>query len=262
MALDLDDTLLSDDLTISDSNIKAIDRARKLGLKVTIATGRMWRSTLPFVRELDIDIPVITCQGALITDPYTSESISENPVPLPLAFQIIEESRRHGVHIQVYVGDNYYFDEYNDFSDLYHRLTGVEGIAVQSVEKFLNHEPLKILIMDSPENIALLTGIFVEKFNDKADITISKSNYLEFTKKNISKGYSLEFLAKKFGIPREAVIAVGDGFNDISMIKYAGLGVAMENAPDEVKKHANFITTSHENSGIANVINKFVLLEE
>lgn len=261
IAVDLDDTLLSDDLSISQINRQAIACAVSKGVKVTISTGRMFRSTLPYVEQLKIDIPVITYQGALIKNAYLQEVMLARPLPLDVSMEIIEESRKHGVHIQVYLGDDYFFDKHNGYSKMYYDLSGIEGKAVKSLEDFLTEAPLKILIMDSPETISYLTGLYSEKFKNKAEITISKSNYLEFTNIDASKGSALKYLADSLGIKRDEVIAVGDGYNDISMIKYAGLGVAMSNAPDDVKMHADYVTCSNEENGVAFVIEKFLLEE-
>lgn len=262
IAVDLDDTLLSDDLSISQINRQAISRAVSMGVKVTISTGRMFRSTLPYVEQLMLDVPVITYQGALIKNAVSKEVVLARPLPMDISFQIIEESRKHGVHLQVYIGDDYFFDKPNGYSQMYFDLSGIEGKAVKRLEEFLIENPLKILIMDSPETISYLTGHYADLFKGKAEITISKSNYLEFTNVNANKGSALEHLAQSFGIKREEVIAIGDGYNDISMIKYAGLGVAMSNAPEDVKRHADFITCSNEDNGVAYVIRKFVFEEE
>ena len=262
IAVDLDDTLLAGDLNISTINRQAISHAVSMGVKVTISTGRMFRSTMPYVQQLNLDVPVITYQGALIKNAISNEVVLARSLPLDISLEIIEESRKHGVYIQVYIGDDYYFDKHNGYSQMYYHLSGIEGKEVKRLEDFLDVEPLKVLIMDSPETISYLTGHYADMFRGKAEITISKSNYLEFTNIQASKGSALEYLAQSLGIKREEVIAIGDGYNDISMIKYAGLGVAMSNAPEDVKKYADFITYSNDDDGVAYVIKKFVLEEE
>jgi len=262
IAIDLDDTLLAQDLSISPINRQAISHAVSMGVIVTISTGRMFRSTVPYVEQLKLDVPVITYQGALIKNAISNEVVLARPLSLDISLEIIEESRKHGVHIQTYIGDDYFFDKHNGYSKMYYALSGIEGRAVKRLEDFLVEEPLKVLIMDSPETISYLTGLYTEMFKGKAEITISKSNYLEFTNIEASKGSALEHLAQSLGIKREEVIAIGDGYNDISMIKYAGLGVAMSNAPEDVKKHADFITHSNEDDGVAHVIKKFVIKED
>ncbi|MBT9150674.1 MAG: Sugar phosphatase YidA [candidate division WS2 bacterium] len=262
IAIDLDDTLLAADLSISPINRQAIACAVSKGVKVTISTGRMFRSTLPYVEQLKLDVPVITYQGALIKNAISKEVVLARSLPLDISLEIIEESRKHGVYVQIYIADDYFFDKRNGYNQMYYDLSGIEGKAVKRLEDFLVEEPLKILIMDSPETISYLTGHYADKFKGKAEITVSKSNYLEFTNIEASKGSALDYLSQLLGIKRDEVIAIGDGYNDISMIKYAGLGVAMSNAPDDVKKHADFITCSNEDNGVAYVINKFVLEEE
>lgn len=259
IAVDLDDTLLDNDLSISPINKQAIAEAAKRGVKVVISTGRMFVSTLPYAKELNLNLPVITYQGALIKDIVSDKVMLSRPVPIDIAKEIINESRKFGVHIQVYLGDDYYFDSHNGYSKLYYDLSGIEGKAVDCLETFLTQEPIKILIMDSPEKIADLTEHFTRLFGDKVEITISKSSYLEFTNITASKGTAVAFLAETYNIKKEEIIAIGDGYNDISMIQYAGLGVAMGNAPQAVKEIADFVTLPHYENGVAHCISKFVL---
>jgi len=262
IAVDLDDTLLSGDLSISPINSQAISDAVSRGVKVIVSTGRMFISTLHYVEQLKLDVPVITYQGALIKNAISNEVILAHTIPLDISKELIKESRKLGVYIQAYIGDDYYFDKHNGYSRYYYDLSGIEGKAVKRLEDFMVEEPLKLLIMDSPERILLLIQHFSSMFEFKVEITTSKSNYLEFTNINASKGKALEYLAQMFGIRREEVIAIGDNYNDISMIKYAGLGVAMGNAPKGVKDYADFVTGTNEDNGVAQVIHKYVIREE
>jgi len=146
IAIDLDDTLLAQDLSISPINRQAISHAVSMGVIVTISTGRMFRSTVPYVEQLKLDVPVITYQGALIKNAISNEVVLARPLSLDISLEIIEESRKHGVHIQTYIGDDYFFDKHNGYSKMYYALSGIEGRAVKRLEDFLVEEPLKVLI--------------------------------------------------------------------------------------------------------------------
>jgi len=259
VAVDLDDSLLGDDLNISESNKKAIFEASNRGIVVTVATGRMYRSALPYIEQLRLDVPVITYQGGLIKNALSREVLYHCPVPLEIAMEVIKKTSSDNVYLQVYVDDEYYMEEYNEFSELYRINVGVAGIPVGSLNQFLKEAPTKLLIIDEPSRILEMKEEYESLFGEILHVTISKPNYLEFTHRDATKGKALEYLAGILKIDQKEIIAIGDSYNDISMIEYAGLGVAMGNAQDEVKKHADFVASTNNEDGVAEVINKFIL---
>lgn len=256
---DLDDSLLGSDLTIGQANCEAIAKAVGKGVLVTIATGRMFRAALPYVNQLNLNVPVITYQGALVKNAISHETLFHCPVPMDDALEIIYESQREDIYLQVYVDDEYYIEKHNEKSDLYWKLSAIRGNAVGQLDRFLREEPTKLLMMDQPQRILQLKERYEKRFHGRLQVTISKPNYLEFTHIDATKGNAVQKLASLSGICRENIIAIGDSYNDLSMISYAGLGVAMGNAPDEVKRHADYITCSNEEAGVAKVIERFVL---
>lgn len=259
VAIDLDDSLLDDQLTISRENLQAIRYTMEAGVIVTIATGRMFKSALPYVQQLGIDVPVITYQGALVVNALSRKVLLHYPVPLQLSREIIRESKKNNIHLQVYIDDEYYFEQHNKYSDLYYRISGIPGKAVGSLEDFLVQEPTKVIMIDEPENILKWMERYKEKFDGRLQVAISKAHYLEFTNIEATKGNAVRYLAEMYGIEPHEVIAIGDSFNDIPMITYAGLGVAMGNAPEIVKSHADYVTYSNNENGVAHVLEKFVL---
>ncbi|MBM7581559.1 Cof subfamily protein (haloacid dehalogenase superfamily) [Caldicoprobacter guelmensis] len=259
VAIDLDDSLLNDDLSISQENLEAVRCTIEKGVKVTIATGRMFKSALPYVQQLGINVPVITYQGALVVNALSRDVLLHCPVPLDLSREIVKESKKNNIHLQVYIDDEYYFEEHNKYSDLYFKVSGIPGKAVGSLDDFLVKEPTKLIMIDEPENILKWMEYYREKFSGKLQVTISKAHYLEFTNIEATKGNAVKYLAEMYGIKPEEVIAIGDSFNDIPMLTYAGLGVAMGNAPEIVKSHADYVTYSNNENGVAYVLEKFVL---
>jgi hypothetical protein len=259
IAIDLDDSLLDDNLTISQENLQAVRRTIEEGVIVTIATGRMFKSALPYVQQLGIDVPVITYQGALVVNALSRNVLLHYPVPLDLSREIIRESKKNNIHLQVYIDDEYYFEQHNKYSDLYFKVSGIPGKAVGPLEDFLVKEPTKLVMIDEPENILKWMGCYKEKFAGRLQVTISKAHYLEFTNIEATKGNAVRYLADMYGIKPDEVIAIGDSFNDIPMLTYAGLGVAMGNAPEIVKSHADYVTYSNNDNGVAHVLEKFVL---
>ena len=258
VAVDLDDSLLGDDLKISEVNKKAILEASNEGLIVTIATGRMYKSALPYIEQLKLDVPVITYQGGLIKSALSQEVLYHCPVPLNIAMEIVKKSSSDKAHLQIYIDDEYYVQEYNEFSEMYRLNVGVTGIAVGPLDQILTKAPTKLLIIDNPDRVLEMRGEYDSLFGGLLQITISKPNYLEITHKDATKGKALEYLAKMLNIDKSEIIAIGDSYNDISMIEYAGLGVVMGNACEEVKRRADYVTSTNNENGVAEVINKFI----
>lgn len=259
IAIDLDDSLLGSDLAISTTNKKAIRDVVAQGTIVTIATGRMLKAAIPFVEQLELDVPVITYQGAMIVHSRTKEILYDCPVPLRYAQEIVSLAHKEQIHAQVFIDDEYYFEYNNQYSQLYYQISHIHGKEVGLLATFLTKVPTKVLLIDTPEKIREMGIRMKVRFKDELEVAISKPNYLEFTHPAATKGNAVEFLAKSLEISREQVIAIGDSYNDISMIQYAGIGVAMGNAPDEVKAAADYITGDNNSDGVAQVIQKLVL---
>lgn len=261
IAIDLDDSLLYHDLTVSKRNRKAIQEAARRGIVVTIATGRMYRATRPFVDMLDINVPVITYQGAMIVDGGTNEILHHSPVPLEWAGKIVDFAHQEKVHLQAFSKDEYYFEEDNRFSELYGSVIGFKGHPVGPLKDFLQEPPTKMIIIDEPQRIKDLRGQAHQIFGNQLEISISKPNYLEFTHPDANKGKAVQYLANILGITADEIIAIGDSFNDISMLSLAGLGVAMGNSPQDVKDAADYVTASNNEDGVAIAIEKFALVD-
>lgn len=262
LVLDLDDSLLGDDLKISKANQDAILAAIEKGVLVTIATGRMFSSTLPYVEQLGIDIPIITYQGALIKNSLSHETLVHIPIEKGVAGELIEDSKRNGYHIQAYIDDEYYIEEENEHSDHYHTISGQRGKVIGNLEDYTDREITKFIIIDEPCKILELEEKYEELYGHSLQVTISRPNFLEFTHRDATKGKAVKYLASMFDIDRETIIAVGDSYNDISMIEYAGVGVAMGNAPEQIREIADYTTLLNSESGVAHVVEKFILRGE
>ncbi|HHU64292.1 MAG TPA: HAD family phosphatase [Clostridiales bacterium] len=259
VVVDLDDSLLNCVSQISEGNQRAIKKARDKGVMVTIATGRIFSSALPFAKQLGINIPIISCQGATIIHPITGEKLHSRPVSMELTRQILKFALDRDLYIQVSYDNNYYYSKECQWQDKYYSQTKIRGVYCSDLMAFVNDPPAKLLIIDEQHNISKLWEEAVAVFGDSLAITISCPEYLEFNHWEATKGNGVKALMNMLGIPREQVIAIGDSFNDISMLEVAGLGVAVANAPDDVKAHADFITLPHYNDGVAHVIEKFIL---
>lgn len=259
IALDVDDTLLNDDMVLTPRTATALKRAAEKGILIVPTTGRLKWGIVSIQEELGILGPSISCGGALVYSAAYQELAScflepdDTQAILTLAHEI-------GIHAQVYGEDCFYYERDNPFAQAYHKAYGLPGQVVPDLYRHRIHTP-KVLLSDTVERITSLQLLFLERLPHLTPLR-SKRNFLEFTHPDASKGGALAALAERYGIPREDVMAVGDGQIDISMLRYAGLGVAVENALDEVKAIAQVVTASNNEDGVALAIEKYVLGEE
>lgn len=259
IATDLDDTLLNDGIEVSAENRAALQKAMEMGVIVTIATGRMFRSALPIAEQLGIRAPIITYQGALVRDTVTGETLSERLVPLQLAQRVLEEGYRADLHMNVYIEDRLIVDRITPEGTGYAKLAEVEMNPVGNLLVFLKQDPVKILYIADPDMLDRLNRELQDKFGPTLYITKSKPNYLEFMHPEATKQHGLKVLAERYGIKREEIMAFGDSYNDIDMLEFAGMGVAMGNAPDKIKEKADYVTAGNNEDGVARVVREFVL---
>jgi hypothetical protein len=258
LALDLDDSLLNEDFRISEENRCALRRAAKSGVLVTLATGRMFRSAVPFARELEIDLPLITYHGALIRTADGEKTLYHQPIPLDLAKEVAAIGRDGGYHVNAYIDDELFVAEENEFSQYYQWIAQVKVTTVGDLASFLETPPTKLTIINRDGKLDALKNELIMRFSRELSITVSRPHFLEITDKLATKGQALKFLADLHNIPREQVAAVGDSYNDLDMLIYAGTGVAVANARDEVKAVADVITSSNVDHGVAAFIKRYL----
>ncbi len=261
IAMDLDDTLLDKQLRIGNADREAIGQAKEAGVKVVLATGRMYRATLPYITELGLDTPAISYQGALVKKPDSGETLMHHPVPFDSAIRIIRAIKPYGYHINLYKDDNLLIARESPESRLYVSIAGVKPIEVGDLEEFLLKEqfnPTKVLAVAREEQLDEITPELKSLFGEKLHITKSKPHFLEFSHPLANKGHALAMVAGYYGISREEIIAVGDSYNDLEMLDYAGLGVVVANARDEIKARADYVTSANIEGGVAQVIHRFL----
>ncbi len=257
IALDLDDTLLDSKKQVSAVNRDALRKAQEKGVRIVLASGRAYPGVAPFKKELNIDDYVISCGGAQVVAPDETVIFSTY-LPAEITKQAMNWAKSKGIHFQVYMDDGFHYLEQTDESDYYERVCNYTGITTPDL---LKREPIlaaKVLIVDSNENLELHRKELEAMFPNMS-IKKSQDYFLEVLNPQATKGSALEFLAKKLGIEQQQLIAIGDSEIDESMIHYAGLGIAMENATPACKKAANYIAESCEDDGVAKAIQKYIL---
>lgn len=265
VAIDLDDTLLDSTLSISGpckSNIRA---AREKGVIITLATGRMYSSALPFALQLEVDVPLITYQGALVKNSQTQQVLYYQPLAPDMAVAVLKYFQKAGVHYHSYFNDQLCLESRSEEGMDYAQLAGVEPLIVPSLVDACRQgqEALKIMAVNrDQERLLEMEKDLKHIYGSSLHITRSKPYYLEIMNPQANKALALKTLAEHFGIQQREVMALGDSYNDMEMIKWAGLGVAMGNAPAEVKRVADFVTASNDEDGVAQALQYWILGKE
>ncbi len=259
MAVDIDGTLLNNDGVLTDKTIDTIKKAVEKGLVFTISTGRPIQGLEKINKELNLDVPFITYNGAMIIMSKTKNVLFEQRLSSNATKSIIDLGRKLKTSIMVWSLNKLYVEEINEKSEKYTAISGVEAILSKDFDIAIKNGATKILWHDDVETIEKFQSEIGQYLDDSIVFHTSRPYFLEFVDKKVSKAKAMEKIGECYGIDRSEMIAVGDGFNDISMIEYAGLGVVMGNAPEEVKKVGDYVTLSNDEDGVAYAIEKFFL---
>jgi Cof subfamily protein (haloacid dehalogenase superfamily) len=254
IALDLDGTLLTDNKTISARTKETIAKARNQGHIFMISTGRPFRSSVQFYNELQLDSPIVNFNGAFVHHPLNRNwGIYHQPMSLDVAKDIVNASHNFQLfNIIAEVVDDVYF-HYHDEKLLEIFCKDKPKITTGDLRKFLLEDPTSLLIhadvKDVPSIRRHLSDVHAEVIDHRR--WGAPYHIIEIVKAGLNKALGIQRVADYYQIPRENIIAFGDEDNDLEMIEYAGIGVAMNNGIDALKNIANEVTLSNEENGIA-----------
>lgn len=261
VAIDLDDTLLNSRHRISDECMSAIYEARRQGVIVTLATGRMFRAALPYAKQLKMDLPLITYQGALVKHSFSGEVLYYRAIDRNLLTDIMHILNSEGIYYHIYCADNLYVRDINEDVRSIMEVTGVSPVVTAKYELLLDTtEVLEVMaVINDEETLLKMERKLKVMFTGQLHINRFKDCYLEIMQGQATKARALEFIAGYYNIEQHEVMAIGDGYNDIPMIEWAGIGVAMGNAEQEVKDLADYVTLSNDEMGVAEALRNLVL---
>ena len=261
LVLDLDGTLTNQKKEVTEHTRRTLIEAQERGVKIVLASGRPTYGVAPLAEILELqkyEGYILSYNGGEIIDWKTGEMMYENvldPDILPYLYKCATDN-----HFVTYDG-KYVLTEYPE--DEYVLKEAILNVMTpKKVDHFLEviKFPIaKCLIVGEPTRLAVLEKEMYEHLKDRMGVFRSEPYFLELVPKGIDKAQSLAVLLKEIGMTKEEMIAVGDGFNDLSMIQYAGLGIAMANAQEIVRQNADYITLSNEEDGVAAVVEKFIL---
>ena len=259
IATDMDGTLLNDDSAITQRTIDAIKRAVGAGAIFVTATGRSMRG-VEFINALfDEDMPFIIYNGASAIMGKSRKVLLNKYLDFKLAKEAYELGADRGVPMILWTDEHLWVNRICDETVYYREYYQTELNIVTDMCNLKEENIYKIFWIDTPEKTSRFQDEMKEHFGGRLNCHTSRPEYLEFVSPEAEKGAALAEVGKILGIDRNEMIAVGDGYNDISMLKFAGLGVAMENAPNDIKAVCDHVTLSNNSDGVAAVIERFIL---
>lgn len=265
IALDLDGTLLDNNHKINKETKEYLINLQKQNFKIIISTGRTFTAAKRYHNELNLNTPLVSCNGGFIYDPINKEILNGHPINKKDLIEIFHILEKHNSFFQFYTADTIYSTEIKYLLEAWTKenkhLDENSKINIKIINNSfeelnsINESIFKLLVIEEDEKKYKMLW---DKFDSMENIEIVSSfkGAIDIMVKGISKGEALKFMANYLKIPMEDTLAIGDNNNDATMLKSANIGIAMENATPLAKDNANFITSSNENNGVLKALKK------
>lgn len=258
IAIDVDGTLLNEKNEITQKTRNAVKLCKEKDVMVCISSGRPVQGIEYINKSLDLDSAFIAYNGAMVAD-NKRNIIYEKKLCAESAGKVIELGEKYNTTIVVWLDNILYTNKINERVKDYEKISNVNAKVPNDMFSVIKNGVTKILWSDEVPVINDYLSHVGRFLPEDINFHTSRPYFLEFVDKNASKGIALNKLRIYYGIKQEEIVAIGDGFNDISMLEYAGLGVAMDNAPTAVKEKADYITLSNDEDGVSHVIEKYII---
>ena len=260
IALDMDGTLLNSKSEMTPRTKSVLQRAIKSGIKVMIATGRMYPSALPFIREIGTDFPCVFYNGAVVRRPNSGEKLYELGIGKELTAEVMNFYKERGWYLQIYHEDNLYvLDGEDTRAKFYEKISGIHPVSLGENFWNMSVDSTKLLgISGKNEDFENMANETKERFSSRLYTAASWGAFIEMVHPNVNKAKGIEIAAKSAGIARDDIMAIGDAANDKEMIEWAGVGVAMGNAAEELKTFADEVTGTNDEDGAAALVERYL----
>lgn len=258
---DLDDTLLNSEKKISSVDKEAIMRAQEAGVKFVLASGRPTFAMYDLAKELELDKYgsfILSFNGSIITDCRSGENIFEASLTKEDLHLMYDFAKENNTHILTYIDDEVVSETESEYIDVEVTLTKMPHNLTKSFKETVNKPAVKCMLLEEPTYLKKVEAKLKATYGDKYSIAISKPFFLEVTKLGVDKGVALRKLVETLGLKIEESIALGDSYNDLPMLKAAGLAACVENANEDIKKVCSFISKSNNDGGMAYLIDKLI----
>jgi Cof subfamily protein (haloacid dehalogenase superfamily) len=256
LAVDVDGTLVDRSLEIRPRNLAALRGLVGRGVKVVLATGRMFSSALPYAEAIGTEEPIICYQGAVVRS-RDGELLVEYSVSPEHARRAVELSRANDLHVNLYHDDRFYVERMDSGARRYAEVSRMTPNQVPDLMEIAGGGSTKVVFVDDPERLRALEPEIRRTFEPDCRVTFSLPEFLEVVNALADKGRALAFVCERNGIAPEEVVAAGDAPNDVEMLRFAGLAVAPSNAFPEALAEADEVIPPPENDGIAVLVERF-----
>jgi Cof subfamily protein (haloacid dehalogenase superfamily) len=261
LVLDIDGTLMNSEKKITEKTKVALRAAQEAGVTIVLASGRPTPGIVPIAKEIGLDEYggyILSFNGAVVTNFKTGEIVFETVLPHDKIQELYDASQNYGVSIVSYKDGWIVTENVDDkYVEIEARINNMPVVKVDSFVDALTHPVTKCLMLGDGDYLEKVEVEVNNLFGDVLNIYRSEPFFLEIMPQNVDKAYSLERLLAHLNLSRDEMVACGDGFNDLSMVRYAGLGVAMGNAQQVVKEVADFVTASNDEDGLVLVVERF-----
>ncbi|BCS33651.1 haloacid dehalogenase [Luteitalea sp. TBR-22] len=241
-AIDIDDTLVGPDKQISPANREAIDRLRAAGCRVILASGREHHSMAIYQQRLGLDDYVVSSQGALVVHPSTGHQLWRRPVDAALAAQLLARGRAEGFDVLLATDEGFVAAPTSPW--VVHNFAERDGtlrIEPRDLDEEVRHAPLKVLWFGETDAVHAWAATMAAELGADAEVVITTRHLLEFNAPDATKATGVAAVARHYGVAREDVLTFGDSHNDVPMLRWAGLGVAMPHALPEAHAAADLV---------------------
>lgn len=258
---DLDDTLLNSEKKISQVDKDAIMRAQEAGVKFVLASGRPTFAMYDLAKELELEKYgsfILSFNGSIITDCKSGENIFEASLTKEDLHLLYDFAQENKTHILTYIDNEVVSETESEYIDVEVTLTNMPHNLTKSFKEAVNKPAVKCMMLEEPTYLKDVEQKLKDRYGDKYSIAISKPFFLEVTKLGVDKGVALRKLVETLGLKIEESIAVGDSYNDLPMLKAAGLAACVSNANEDIKNVCSFISKSNDEGGMAYLIEKLI----
>lgn len=258
IAADMDGTLLNDASELTQRTKNAVIKAADSGIIFVTATGRALQGVEIVNKLFRRDMPFIIFNGAAVVMGKSRSTLFTRFLDPTLALEACGQGIERGMPVILWTDKNLWASHKCRETLAYSEYYNIEMKYINNAYEFMEEEVYKLLWIGRPGDISRFQHEMNNHFLDRLNCHSSRPTMLEFVSPDAEKGAAMAELGRRYGIDRSEMVAIGDGYNDISMLKYAGLGIAMENAPDEVKSSCAHVTSSNNEDGVAEALDKHV----
>lgn len=265
LIVDIDGTLVGRNGAISAESREAVAEASCSGIRVSLSTGRVSRACLGIIRELSLDGYHIFFDGALVSDPDQGDEVYAHPLSKEMVKQAVEFARLNDIYLELFSSTEYFIERETQATRIHSKLMGIEPTLADFIKLWNRETILKANLVTYSAEEAAKAEKLRRQFQGRLRFSVARSpafpgiEFINVVDPEVSKGEALIALALHVGVSLSEVVAVGDGTNDISLLSTAGLAIAMENAPDEVKAVADYVTLDVDHGGLAAAIKRFLV---